>query len=191
MNISRLVNGMTLMLLVFCLIFAAIIYIETKNMGNGFVQSTDQVKNPNHEAGILSGITQSTIAISQYSAILSRPLFVEGRMPFTEQEEEKSIVPTLSPLKLTLEGVVLSPETRVAVVRDLTNNNILRLGIGMAHNGWKVQKVDTQSVEFVRGGETQMIEIELSKAPAKADKTNASRLRSPVNQRAQRNVPAR
>jgi type II secretory pathway component PulC len=165
MNIYRMVNGLTLILLLICSLLVVIIYGEIQGMGD-YSHMVD-VKGENNqnaksETGILNNIATTDVAISQYSEVLNRPLFVQGRMPFEEENNEDTAIPVISPLRLSLEGVVLSPESRVAVVKDLSNNEILRLGVGMSHNGWRVKRIEPQTVDFERDGEVQSINIELA-----------------------------
>ncbi|MGD8590616.1 MAG: hypothetical protein PVG22_17480 [Chromatiales bacterium] len=188
MNIRRLANGLTLILLLICALLGVIIYTEIQGSGDySDITASNREKDGNNksEIGVLNNISQAEVAISQFSEVLNRPLFVEGRMPFEEEKSEGISVPVTSPLRLSLEGVVLSPDSRVAVVKDLSDNEIIRLGIGMSHNGWQVKTIEPQTVEFERNGEVQSINIELANEPA--GRNNKPGLRMPVNRRAQPN----
>jgi type II secretory pathway component PulC len=166
MNFYRLANGLTLILLAICVSLIFIIYTELQSGQDlNAMSDSNSMKNKKveSETGILNNISSTDVSISQFSEVLNRPLFVEGRMPYEEEQTENISVTVLSPLKLSLEGVVLSPQSKVAVVKDLSNNEIMRLGIGMSHNGWRVKTIEPQTVEFERNGEVQSIDIELAK----------------------------
>lgn len=184
MNIYRMANGLTLILLSICMLLAIIIYTEIQSIGNydnmvggngGKNQKVDS------QTGILNNIASTDIAISQFSEVLNRPLFVQGRMPFVEEENKNIAIPTLSPLRLSLEGVVLSPTTQVAVLKDLSSNELIRLGIGMSHKGWQLKGIEPQSVEFERNGEVQSIVLERATESPERNKKPAFKL--PVNRR--------
>jgi hypothetical protein len=191
MNIYRLANGLTLILLLICSLLVMIIYAEMQGIGASTdMADANKEKNENikSETGILNNISQTDVVISQFTEVLNRPLFVQGRMPYEEEKNENISIPISSPLRLSLEGVVLSPDSQVAVVKDLSNNEIMRLGIGMSHNGWRVTTIEPQTVEFERDDEVQTINIELASEPE--DRKRKPRFRTP-NQRNRQPPPAR
>lgn len=185
MNIHRLANGLTLILILICSLLGVIIYTEIRGMGdyNDMTAANSEKYENKSEIGVLKNISQTDVPISQFTEVLNRPLFVEGRMPYEEEKSENVSAPVTSPLRLSLEGVVLSPDSRVAVVKDLSDNEIIRLGIGMSHNGWRVKTIEPQTVEFERNGELQSIHIELANEPA--DTKNKPGLRLPINRKGQ------
>jgi hypothetical protein len=102
------------------------------------------------------------ISIKAYDEITQRPLFVEGRLP--PPEPEKKTVETRiprKPLRLKLEGVAMMPDNRVAIIRDLDTNELLRVSQGMNKNDWKVESVDSQSATIVRKGERLILKLEI------------------------------
>ena len=50
-----------------------------------------------------------------------------------------------------LEGVAISPDARVAVMRDLTSNQMLHLATGMKHQGWELTALTDTVATFGRG----------------------------------------
>jgi len=191
MSIYRLANGLTLILLLVCVLLGVVIYTEIRNMGvydNMAAGNGDNDGDMNPESGILSNISQSSVAVSQFSEILTRPLFVQGRMPDEEESAENISAPVLSPLRLSLEGVVLSPESRIAVVKDLSSNEIVRLGVGTSHNGWRVKSIEPQTVQFERNGEEQSISIERTSASTD-ERASKPGFKLPINR--PRNQPPR
>jgi len=82
--------------------------------------------------------------------MLGRPLFyVDRRLP--EPRIETKPAPPPKPLRLKLEGVAISSGSRVALLRDLTNNQLLQLTEGMAHDGWTLDAVSSNGADFSRG----------------------------------------
>jgi type II secretory pathway component PulC len=99
-----------------------------------------------------------------YQEITDRPLFREGRIP-PEEPQQKTTKPVArqAPLKLRLEGVVITPKNRVAVIRDLSNNRLMRVAQGMSQNDWKLESVDHSSATVVRRGKKQTLELKVEK----------------------------
>lgn len=65
-----------------------------------------------------------------------------------------------TPLLLKLEGVALIGESRVAVLRDLSNNQLLQLAEGMMHDGWTLDSVTAASASFSRGRQTSVLVLD-------------------------------
>ncbi|MET0065268.1 MAG: type II secretion system protein N [Candidatus Thiodiazotropha sp.] len=109
-----------------------------------------------------STISYTAVPLGAYREITERPLFVEGRMPPKPPEKTPVAgIPRVAPLKLKLEGVVITPQNRVAVVRDLTSNRLLRISEGMNQDDWKLVRVDNASATIERRGERQTLELEI------------------------------
>jgi hypothetical protein len=192
MKLYRLVNGMTMILLIICTLLVLHIINQThgfdyENLAIG--NDTTSGKNGTRNNEIFGNIMQETVSVSQFIEILNRPLFVEGRMPDEEEQAEELQESRAQPLKLKLEGIVIGLDSRVAVVRDMTNNNLLRIAEGMTHNGWKVEKVNKKSVDFKRDEETQSIELEIVVDIAEKAKTSGFKL--PVQPQDNRPSPRR
>ncbi|MCG7900496.1 MAG: hypothetical protein JAY99_19070 [Candidatus Thiodiazotropha lotti] len=103
-------------------------------------------------------------SVTVYQEIMDRPLFREGRVPPAEPEKEVSKpVARQTPLKLRLEGVVITPKNRVAVIRDLNTNRLLRVAQGMSQNDWKLESVDHSTATVVRRGKKHNLELKVDK----------------------------
>ncbi|MEA2078716.1 MAG: type II secretion system protein N [Pseudomonadota bacterium] len=100
-----------------------------------------------------------------FSEILERPLFTEGRTPPEPPTAEQAAVSPGTQTKLTmrLEGIALTPEARIAVIRDMTSNKLLRLAEGAEHQGWLVESVHATSATLKRGEQTHELTLELDK----------------------------
>ena len=68
-------------------------------------------------------------------------------------------------MRLRLEGVAITPQTRVAVVRDLASNQLLRLAEGAEHQGWVVETVHPAGATLKQGQQTQELVLEVDKNP--------------------------
>ena len=67
----------------------------------------------------------------------------------------------LSPVRLHLEGVAITPAARIAVVRDLSNNKMLHLAKGMKHQGWELTSITATSATFTRGEQRQELTLKV------------------------------
>ncbi len=106
------------------------------------------------------------LPMASYSEITQRPLFVEGRVPPEKPNETvTNVVPAL-PLNLKLEGVAITPESRTAVITDLSTKELLRLREGMSHKDWQVVSVRKEAVVIKRGKQELELKLEID-----ADKT--------------------
>jgi hypothetical protein len=100
-----------------------------------------------------------------FSEILERPLFTEGRTPPEPPTPEQAAV--LKPgmqakLAMRLEGIALTPVARIALIRDISNNKLLRLAEGAQHQSWVVESVNATSATLKRGEQTHELTLELN-----------------------------
>lgn len=185
MSLRHIGNGVTLLLLLLCGLLIALIVRQWEGypptLPDLDLTSEDSDSTRDNTSRFLRN-QHKTIQISKFSEILARPLFVEGRLPDEEEEVESGVVQQVGQPKLKLEGVVLSPESRVAVVRDLTNNELIRLTVGMIHTGWRLTVVNDIEAVFERNDETFTLSLELISKPNV--KASTSRFRLPSNQTA-------
>lgn len=97
--------------------------------------------------------------IDIFSEILERPLFfVNRRLPPVVERTTAPPVP-LVPLRLSLEGVAITGDSRVAVLRNLANNQLLQLAEGMTHDGWLLTSVSPEGALFQRGQEVSELRL--------------------------------
>lgn len=97
--------------------------------------------------------------LTELTDMLERPLFFDDRrMPDPPKEEIAAPPPT--PLRLELEGVAISGGSRVAVLRNLSNNLLLQLAEGETHDGWTLDSVDSNSASFSRGAQVSELALD-------------------------------
>jgi hypothetical protein len=94
-------------------------------------------------------------SIKSFAEILERPLFIPGREPPPQPVAETAPATPPTPLRLQLEGVAITDDARIAVVRDLSTREILRLMEGNMHQGWVLETVDTKGARFKHGEKTR------------------------------------
>jgi len=86
-------------------------------------------------------------------------LFYDNRrMP--EPPKDEAPPPPPKPLMLKLQGIALAGGSRVAVLRNTSNNLILQLVEGETHDGWTLDEMTTTSARFSRGAQTTELLLE-------------------------------
>jgi hypothetical protein len=166
MNRAALGNRLTPFLLTTCVLFGAIMAFEWYALSREDGTAVGSKAQPAAAAGVQ--LTRSTYVAPDFEAfseIIERPLFTEGRTPPPQPTPEQTTVSPVkqTPLSLRLEGIALTPVARIAVVRDITSNKLLRLAEGAEHQGWEVESIHATGVTFKRGEQTQELMLELDK----------------------------
>jgi hypothetical protein len=98
--------------------------------------------------------------IDDFAAILKRPVFFKERNLPPEPAARPVAAP--APIRLRLEGVAIIADSRVAVLRNLADNKLLRLAEGMSHDGWNLESVTADSAAFKRGEEVSKLSLDLA-----------------------------
>lgn len=158
-------NRLTPFLLVVCVLLAGILALQqSQGVVRVKMPSTSQSTGPASDSEV---VPTRFIApqMASFGEILERPLFAPSRKP-PEPTETKAPVVQGRPSRFKLEGVAITPEARVAVIRDLTRNELSRLLEGATHNGWLVESVSPEGARLTKGKQSQ----ELTLAPDEKQK---------------------
>ena len=98
--------------------------------------------------------------LSNFAQILERPLlFADRRMPPAPEVAAVKAKPR-TPLRLKLEGVAISSDSRVALLRNTANNQLLQLAEGMSHDGWALEEISAAAARFRRGEDVSELLLE-------------------------------
>lgn len=168
-------NGMTLMLALVCVLLAGLFNWQWQQQPTGGTATQqDLAAGAGTKEGIKEVSQQPFIALplTGFREITDRPLFTEGRLPAEKPAEAEVAKMPLTPIRLSLEGVVITPQSRVAVMTDLQTNELLRLAEGMSHSDWKLEKVEHDAVTIRRGTEETILALQPEEAPAAAGVAN-------------------
>ena len=148
-------NHLTPYLLAASVGLAGVLAVESRNM----VEPDGEVATKEKPAvNTVERTTYRAPALATFSEITERPLFSEGREPPAEPVQA-AVTAKQSPLRLHLEGVAISPEAKIAVVRDLSNNKILHLAAGTKHQGWELTSVTETVATFTRGEQNVQLQL--------------------------------
>lgn len=105
------------------------------------------------------GVALSPPSLVELTDMMERPLFMETRrMP---EPEEAAPPPPPTPLRLKLLGVAISGGSRVALLRNTSNNFLVQLAEGESHDGWTLDAVDAKSAHFSRGEQKTELPLEV------------------------------
>ena len=122
----------------------------------------------------------------QFAEIQQRPIFNEDRKPTPPAPPADEKPPLAAvPLNITLTGIMLTPDLRVAMVQDNAKNESVSLKPGMPLPGdqqvWTLTEIKNRSVVF-KNASDETAEVELQVAEVKAVAPPPSRLPSPPPQ---------
>jgi general secretion pathway protein N len=132
--------------------------------------STEVDRGRNKSALAPPGNPLWAIPIGSLSATVERPIFEPSRRPPPAKVPDKVPVdetvsrpPVSDPLgpPLVLLGAVANERKSIAIFRDQTTKNIVRLEIGDSHSGWTLRRVNGREATFNRGRETSLVQIEI------------------------------
>lgn len=164
-GIRSYVSGMSLVLLCVCILLAGWLYrqwhvdIAEQYLNNDSLEKADPGE---YEMDSVPAFQATPFA--SLSEIFERPLFTEGRIPAEKPDKNTNTATKAVPLKLKLEGVVISPESKVAIISDLQTKELLRLSQGMSHANWKVTAVSEESVTIQQGANEITLQLEIDEA---------------------------
>jgi len=124
---------------------------------------------------------------SAFAEVDAHPLFNEDRQPRPVDASASDASAPLSPLNITLTGIVSTSSVKIAMVQDKARNQSVALKVGMPLEGdqasWTLVEVKPRSVVFKSAAnEKTEVELETSVAqPPKAPAPRTARTGSPAN----------
>ena len=160
-------NYLSSFLLLVCVLFAGGLAVKSYRIPHLDIEALLKEPSAPSEAVRISRQVYTPPQIRSFDAILKRPLFSENRKPPAIAAKQVSAIPARTPahIRLELEGVAITTQARVAVLRDLTSKEMLRLPEGANHNGWKLESVQADRALFKRNQQTVELELELAENP--------------------------
>lgn len=152
--INRPTQGLVLALLALAMLVVIVVVTPAApSSSDDAVGEPDDVSLPE-----FGGDALSPPALVDLSEMMERPLFFEDRrMP---EPEEVAPPPPPTPLRLKLLGVAISGGSRVALLRNTSNNLLLQLAEGGTHDGWTLDSVDAKAAHFSRGEQKTVLQLD-------------------------------
>ena len=97
-------------------------------------------------------------ALADLGEMLERPLFYDDRrLPEPPKDETP---PPPKPLMLKLQGVAMNGGSRVAVLRNTSNNLLLQMVESEIHDGWTLEQITSSAARFSRGAQTAELTVD-------------------------------
>lgn len=135
--------------------------------------------------------------LESYDTVGERPLFVDGRRPPTEEpeDEEAPVVAETPAPKLTLMGVLMTPQGATALVRNDVTQEVLRRRPGEDIDGWQVATIEADRLVVSQGEKQEVLPLRDYSRPAPPPKKTGpqrrlpNRTQNPFNRRANPAVP--
>lgn len=178
-------RSLPLLVFLLCLVLGYAVYraLETADYGG----STEVALSRSEKLPALT--PQSRFAmppITTYSETVKRPLFSPSRQP----PEQTTEIPVPKPvpnqdIKARLAGIIITPESRFALLQKPQETEAIRVSEGQNFEGWVVESIQPDRIVLSRGESSQvvMIEDEIQKAPPatrrKPRRPRRSRARTP------------
>jgi len=131
----------------------------------------------------------------RYAAITRQPLFFSDRtLPPVEDPSEKEQAQEaeavadeaaeIGELNARVTGIIVTPDTRIAMVEDNQSNETRIMREGMALDGeqaaWRLVSIEERKVSFAAGDKTAERELEVYTRGLKAPAATSSRNRGPA-----------
>jgi hypothetical protein len=98
-------------------------------------------------------------ALADLGEMLERPLFYDDRR-LPVPPENSAPPPPPKPLMLKLQGVAMNGRSRVAVLRNTSNNLLLQMVEGDIHDGWTLDAITSSAARFRRGAQIAELTVD-------------------------------
>jgi len=153
-------NRVTLALAAACIALAFVVGVELLNPLEIEAVSEGTADSRTATVPVLSQAAYLPPRMEELGDVLERPLFFADRKMPPEVAPAAATVAARVPLRLWLEGVAIVSDSRIAVLRDLSNNRLLQLTEGMMHDGWTLDAVTASSARFRRDAEVAELTLD-------------------------------
>ena len=113
------------------------------------------------EGAVAAAPAAATLALEpldKFREVVERPVFHASRRPVPQDADDAPAVAAVELRNLTLIGILISPETKLAIFHD-KSAQALRLEAGATVGKWSVAEVRADGVTLRRGGETHVIPL--------------------------------
>jgi hypothetical protein len=157
---------MSLVLLIISALLGGLFYLQWHEDVAARYRQPVSAEEPVSEGTAVQSIPSFVpVPITSLREITDRPLFTEGRTPPEQATDAGQNIVAVEPLRLKLEGVAITPDSKVAIITDMQTSELLRLSQGMSHGNWKVTGISEQSVTIQQGPRETTLTLEIDVAP--------------------------
>jgi len=106
-------------------------------------------------------------AISTFAEIVNRRLFTRSHRP---KKELKVVADAPKPETFDIIGVMISPAGRMALLRTIATNEVVRAFEGQSVGGWEVSAIKPTQIVLRRGDDSEVIKMNEAPPPSVANK---------------------
>lgn len=144
----------TLLALLVCLFLGGVIYLQLEAGGHAEAPTVATVDTAAERVALPAETSYEPPIFAEFSEAIDRPLFAPSRRPPREAAPEVvAVAAQKQSFGFELVGVLISPEERVALIRQDGVTDLQRVSPGRRLNGWQVELIEPDHVVF-RSGET-------------------------------------
>lgn len=138
-------------------VLAVVALLQQLGIGSGYsLLENERGKAPSARFAAIETEPYKLDPYASYGEILARPVFNESRAPEAQADgpatEGEATGTTAAPLNVTLTGVIIMPELKLAFVRDNAANTVQRVRLGNPlegeQNGWKLVELKPRGAVF-------------------------------------------
>jgi len=125
--------------------------------------------------------------LSDYVQIIERPLFRKDRRPFVPDEsvvdekkqKRKSSVSRMKPDELHLSAVIITNETRIALIQSGRNKKIQKVILGEVIDDWTLDDVQPGLISLKKGDEVKTLELLIKSSPKQIPSKSKRTVKAP------------
>ncbi len=149
--------ALTLPLALLCLLLGLVLLVELFLVQRAASKRAQDAEGSAQEQPLGSGEPDAVFQlppVEEFSAFVDRPLFVEGRKPPVEGEQQVQApkAEDLAPLELSLMGVMFGPHGKMAILAEASGKN-RRVKLDGTIDGWRLIELHPDRVTLQRGEE--------------------------------------
>lgn len=123
----------------------------------------DQAVESDFQADSLPELAADTPTLDEYSAIVERPLFIEGRKPIAEESAKEAAPVDVGQIDdWQLIGVYNKSKSQPSMALFRKQNEAkkyLKLNENQSISGWQVQKIQSDQVTLQQGGQQKIVPL--------------------------------
>jgi hypothetical protein len=134
-----------------------------------FVPEPAPVSSPSANTPVVPRSPPEKPAISTFAAIVNRRLFTRSRRP-APKKELKVVADAPKPETFDIIGVMISPAGRMALLRTIATNEVVRAFEGQSVGGWEVSAIKPTQIVLRRGDDSEVIKMNDAPPPSVANK---------------------
>ena len=134
-----------------------------------FVPEPAPVSSPSANTPVVPRSPPEKPAISTFAEVVNRRHFTRSRRP-TPKNELKVVADASKPETFDIIGVMISPAGRMALLRTIATNEVVRAFEGQSVGGWEVSAIKPTQIVLRRGDDSEVIKMNDAPPPSVANK---------------------